>query len=196
MALMYSTEATISQDDRKILLDTARASIRHGLDQGKALEVNPADYPDDLQAERACFVTLHIGGELRGCIGHLQAVQPLISDVADNAWAAAFQDTRFAPLSRAEFPRLEIHISILSPPQAMSFSSQQDLLTQIRPGIDGLILEDGFRRGTFLPSVWESLPDAVDFLSHLKLKAGLPANYWSDNIKVSRYTSESISDAN
>ena len=121
-------------------------------------------------------------------------MQPLIEDVAENAWAAAFRDPRFAPLSQAEFPRLEIHISILSPPQAMSYSSQQDLLTQIRPGIDGLILEEGYRRGTFLPSVWESLPEAADFLSHLKLKAGLPANYWSDKIKVSRYTSESISD--
>lgn len=195
MALMYSTETTIRQPDRIILLDTARSSIRHGLDQGKALEVNADDYSEDLQAECACFVTLQIAGELRGCIGHLQAVQPLINDVAENAWAAAFQDPRFAPLSQAEFPRLEIHISILSPPQAMSFSSQQDLLTQIRPGIDGLILEDGYRRGTFLPSVWESLPDAPDFLDHLKLKAGLPASYWSDNIKVSRYTSESISDA-
>jgi AmmeMemoRadiSam system protein A len=192
---MYSTEATINQTDRNVLLDTARSSIQHGLESGKALAVNSADYPDELQAERACFVTLQIAGELRGCIGHLQAVQPLIRDVAENAWAAAFQDPRFAPLSQAEFPRLEIHISILSPPLAMSFTSQQDLLAQIRPGIDGLILEDGYRRGTFLPSVWESLPEVSDFLAHLKLKAGLPASYWSDSIRVSRYTSESITDA-
>lgn len=193
-ALMYSAETTISQPGRKILLDTAKSSIQHGLDHGKALAVNAPDYPAELQPERACFVTLHINGELRGCIGHLQATQPLINDVAENAWAAAFQDSRFAPLSEAEFPRLEIHISILSPPQAMSFTSQQDLLSQIRPDIDGLILEDDYGRGTFLPSVWESLPDKSDFFSHLKLKAGLPANYWSDSIKVSRYTSESFSD--
>ena len=192
---MCSTETTINQPDRNILLDIARSSIQHGLDHGKALKVHTADYPDELQAQRACFVTLQIAGELRGCIGHLQAMQPLIDDVAENAWAAAFQDPRFAPLSQTEFPRLEIHISILSPPQAMTFTSQQDLLAQIRPGIDGLILEDDYRRGTFLPSVWESLPDAQDFLAHLKLKAGLPASYWSDNIRVSRYTSESITDA-
>jgi len=189
---MCSVETTISQPGRKILLDTARASIQQGLDYGKPIETNPADYPAELQAERACFVTLQIAGELRGCIGHLQAMQALISDVAENAWAAAFQDSRFGPLSQAEFHRLEIHISILSPPQAMSFTSQQDLLSQIRPGIDGLILEDSYRRGTFLPSVWESLPDKADFLAHLKVKAGLPANYWSDSVKVSRYTSESI----
>ncbi len=191
---MCSAETTINPSDRNLLLETARASIQHGLDQGKALEVHTADYPDELQAERACFVTLQIAGELRGCIGHLQAMQPLIDDVAENAWAAAFQDPRFAPLSQAEFPRLEIHISILSPPQAMTFTSQEDLLAQIRPGIDGLILEDGYRRGTFLPSVWESLPDTSDFLAHLKLKAGFPANYWSDKIRISRYTSESITD--
>ena len=195
MVLMYSAKASINQSDRNVLLDTARSSIQHGLDFGRALEVNASYYPETLQAERACFVTLQLAGELRGCIGHLQAVQPLINDVAENAWAAAFQDSRFAPLSRAEFPGLEIHISILSPPQAMSFSSQEDLLAQIRPGVDGLILEDGYRRGTFLPSVWESLPEAREFLDHLKLKAGLPANYWSDKIRVSRYTSESITDA-
>lgn len=192
---MCSAETTINLPDRKVLLETARASIQHGLDHGKALEVDTADYPDELQAERACFVTLQIAGELRGCIGHLQAMQPLIDDVAENAWAAAFQDPRFAPLSQAEFSRLEIHISILSPPRVMNFTSQEDLLAQIRPGIDGLILEDGYRRGTFLPSVWESLPDASDFLAHLKLKAGFPANYWSDSIRISRYTSESITDA-
>jgi len=191
---MCSAETTINQSDRGILLETARASIQHGLDQGKTLKVTTADYPDELQAQRACFVTLQIAGELRGCIGHLQAMQPLIDDVAENAWAAAFKDPRFAPLSQAEYPRLEIHISILSPPQAMTFTSQEDLLTQIRPGIDGLILEDDYRRGTFLPSVWESLPEAADFLAHLKLKAGFPANYWSDKIRISRYTSESITD--
>ena len=192
---MYSTETTINQTGRETLLEIARSSIQHGLDHGKALEVDTADYPDELQAERACFVTLQIAGELRGCIGHLQAMQPLIDDVAENAWAAAFQDPRFAPLSQAEYPRLEIHISVLSPPQAMTFTSQQNLLAQIRPGIDGLILEDGYRRGTFLPSVWKSLPEASDFLAHLKLKAGFPANYWSDKIRISRYTSESITDA-
>ncbi len=185
---MYSTE------NSKTLMHNARASIQHGLDHGKPMTVNSANYAEELQTERACFVTLQINGQLRGCIGHLQAMQPLISDVVENAWAAAFEDPRFPTLGQTEFSQLEIHISILSPPKSMSFASEKELLSQIRPNIDGLILQDGFRRGTFLPSVWESLPDKQDFLSQLKVKAGLPVNYWSDSIEVSRYTSESITD--
>ncbi len=191
---MYSSNTSVGRSSRKILLDIARASIQHGLNQGKPLRIDPADYPMELQVEQACFVTLQIAGELRGCIGHLQAMQPLVRDVTENAWAAAFKDPRFPPLRQSEFNRLEIHISILSPPQTMWFTSQQDLLSQIRPGIDGLILTEGRRRGTFLPSVWESLPDKADFLAHLKNKAGLATDYWSDSIEISRYTSESITE--
>lgn len=175
-----------------MLLGVAAGSIEHGLNQGSALEPDPRDYPAALQAERASFVTLQIEGALRGCIGVLEAIRPLVMDVAHNAFAAAFEDPRFPPLSRAELPHLEIHISILTPPQAMQFSSEADLLGQIRPGIDGLILEDRGRRGTFLPSVWEQLPNPAEFLEHLRHKAGLPARYWSDTLAVSRYTSESF----
>ena len=144
--------------------------------------------------ERATFVTLNKFGELRGCIGHLEAIQPLIADVAENAFNAAFRDPRFQPVTASEFGDLEVHISVLSPPEPMVFTSEADLLRQIRPGIDGLILEDGAYRGTFLPSVWEQLPDPAQFLAHLKMKAGLPPNYWSDTLKVSRYTTESFSE--
>jgi AmmeMemoRadiSam system protein A len=131
-------------------------------------------------------------GELRGCIGSLEAYRPLVEDVAHNAYAAAFSDPRFTPLSETELIDVEFHISVLTPAAPMHFESEADLLSQLRPGIDGLVLEDAGHRGTFLPSVWESLPDAAQFLQHLKMKAGLPADYWSDNLKVSRYTSESF----
>jgi AmmeMemoRadiSam system protein A len=177
---------------RNILLDTASASIRHGLDTGSALEPDINAYDQTLQAERACFVTLHRNHNLRGCIGHLEAVQPLILDVAENAFAAAFKDPRFAPLEESEMDGLDIHISILTLPQPLLFSSEQDLLSRLRPGIDGLILEDGAHRGTFLPSVWNSLADPESFLRHLKLKAGLPENYWSDTVTIQRYETESF----
>jgi len=146
--------------------------------------------PAELNERRATFVTLTIGGQLRGCIGMLEACRPLAEDVAANACAAAFEDPRFPPLTKKEFEKLEIHISVLSPPEELNFSSEEDVLRQIRPGIDGLILQDGFHRGTFLPSVWEELPQKELFWAHLKLKAGLPADYWSDTVRVFHYTTE------
>ena len=127
---------------------------------------------------------MHRNQELRGCIGILEPLRPLAEDIAYNAWAAAFSDSRFMPVSASELDDLDIHISILGTPEEMDFTSEHDLVKQIRPGVDGLILEKGFNKGTFLPSVWDSLTDSREFLNHLKLKAGLPANYWSDNIKI------------
>jgi len=183
-----------SPEARRTLLDLAQRSIAHGLDRGIPLRVDPGDYPEPLQAQRATFVTLHLHGELRGCIGHLEAVQPLVRDVVENAYAAAFRDPRFPPVSQQELPALELHISILTPPEPMTFATEADLLAQIRPGIDGLILTEGQARGTFLPSVWESLAEPRDFLHHLKRKAGLPADHWSDRVRVERYTTESFGD--
>ena len=184
----------MSPEDRATLLDLARRSVAHGLDHGAPLPVDPTGYPEPLRAELAAFVTLHLHGALRGCIGHLEAVQPLVRDVAENAYAAAFRDPRFPPLTRQELQGLAVHISVLAAPEPMTFASEADLLGQIRPGIDGLILTEGRARGTFLPSVWESLPDRRDFLNHLKRKAGLPADHWSDRVQVARYTTESFGD--
>lgn len=194
MALMSSTEIhdRFNAEERKVLLGIAADSIHEGLESGSPVQLNLADYPENLQEKLACFVTLNINHNLRGCIGHLAAVQPLVLDVAENAYSAAFRDPRFQPLSKDEFREVSIHISILSPSEPMSFSDEQDLLRQIRPGIDGLILEEGHYRGTFLPSVWESLKTPEEFLNHLKMKAGLPAHHWSDRIKVQRYTTESF----
>ncbi|MCR4348174.1 MAG: AmmeMemoRadiSam system protein A [Sulfuricaulis sp.] len=173
------------------LLESARESIRKGL-CGESLAVKATDYPEALRQKRATFVTLHVEGKLHGCVGTLEARKPLVEDVVSNAWSAAFHDSRFPALTWPEFEQLEIHISILSPPEPMTFSSEADLLAQLRPHVDGLIIEDGHHRGTFLPSVWEQLPSPRDFLRQLKLKAGLNQDYWSKNIHVHRYTAESV----
>lgn len=141
---------------------------------------------------RATFVTLEILGKLCGCIGTLEAIRSLAEDIAHNAYAAAFRDPRFPPVRQWDIERLDIHLSLLTPAEPVSFTSEDDLLQQLAAGEDGLILEEGLRRGTFLPSVWESLPNPRTFLQHLKLKAGLPKDYWSDSIRIYRYRTEAI----
>ena len=180
----------MQETQRQLLLQIARESIRHGLERGIPMPVSSED--PELLRPGASFVTLEREGELRGCIGSLEPRQALVRDVADNAFNAAFRDPRFPPLSEREFDEIDIHISILSPTEPMHFTSEDDLLKQLRPGIDGLVLQEGRQRGTFLPQVWESLPEPVDFLNHLKRKAGLPMNYWSPSLRVERYTVESI----
>lgn len=156
------------------------------------MAVDPGGFPESLRVIRATFVTLEVHHELRGCIGTLEARRPLIQDVAHNAGAAAFEDPRFAPVTQAEAGVLAIHISILSPMEAVAFTDEADLLGQVRPGIDGLVLEDRGKRGTFLPTVWEKVRDPARFLAHLKAKAGLPADHWSPSLRVWRYTVESV----
>lgn len=139
-------------------------------------------------AERgAVFVTLMKGGELRGCIGSLEAWRPLRDDVVANARAAAFNDPRFSPLQAEELPKIRVEVSLLTPARPMSFSSEADAIGQLRPNIDGVILEYAGHRGTFLPQVWESLAEPRQFMGQLKRKAGLPADFWSQDIKLSRY---------
>lgn len=184
---------SLNESHKSTLIQIARDSIAHGLKTGKPLRIDIEDYPPELVVDRATFVTLERQGQLRGCIGMLEAIRPLVTDVAENAFSAAFRDPRFPPLADEEFSDLDLHISILSPAEPMHFDSEQHLITQLQSGIDGLILQEGHRRGTFLPSVWEQLPDAALFLRHLKQKAGLPADYWSDTIKVSRYSTEMFS---
>jgi AmmeMemoRadiSam system protein A len=184
--------STLCEEEHILLHRIAREAVEYGLRKGGHLPVDASRYPRPLREPGASFVTLKKHGELRGCIGSLEAYRPLVEDVAHNAYAAAFSDPRFTPLSEAELIDVEFHISVLTPAVQMYFESEADLLRQIQPGIDGLVLEDGGHRGTFLPSVWESLPDAAQFLQHLKMKAGLPADYWSDSLKVSRYASESF----
>lgn len=182
----------LNKANRQLLLQTAREAIRQGLDNGRLLPMNSEDYPKPCRENRATFVTLTIDMQLRGCIGSLQAERALIIDIAENAYAAANKDPRFPPVQEQEFEQLKIQLSILSPSTPLFFNSESDLLEQIRPGIDGLILEYNLKRGTFLPSVWAQLPTAKEFLRHLKQKAGLNPNFWSEQINIYRYTTESI----
>ena len=185
-SLNMSTD--LSKEAESVLLQVAREAIAHMLTYGCRMHVDLDKYASELHEKRATFVTLHLYQELRGCVGSLEAYQPLATDVAYNAYAAAFCDPRFSALTEDEFKDVEIHITILNPAEEISFKSEEDLLSQLRPHVDGLILSDGDRRGTFLPAVWESLPEPREFLKHLKLKAGLPVNYWSDTLRVKRYT--------
>lgn len=179
-------------EERQQLLDLAADAIEHAV-YGEVLAVELDRYAAGLQRQAATFVTLRREGELRGCIGALTAKQALALDVVENAVGAALHDPRFFALTAAELAGLRIHISVLSALAPLSFASEQELLTQLRPGVDGLLLELGACRGTFLPSVWETLPAPRDFLHQLKRKAGLPHDYWSADLRISRYTTESFS---
>ena len=140
-----------------------------------------------LQDLGVTFVTLTQDGQLRGCIGSLEAHRTLADDVAENAVAAAFRDPRFPPLTSDELDRTRVEVSLLEPAQPFVFADEDDALARLRPGRDGLILTHGLRRATFLPQVWETLPNARQFLAQLKLKAGLPADFWDKKITLSRY---------
>jgi len=182
----------MNPESKKILLDTARISIEHGLEFGTTMIIHAKDYPQELQKKQGTFVTLKIHHELRGCMGVLSPLRPIIEDVALNAYAAAFRDMRFSKLTQKEFLELSISLSILNPAKPIKFSSEQDLINKIRPGVDGLILEEGSQHATYLPSVWEGVSGPKEFLESLKVKAGLTKEYWSDTIEIKRYTTENI----
>ena len=165
------------------LLQLARAAIARELGQQAPAA---ADLPE-LHAPGATFVTLTQNGELRGCIGSLQAWRPLIDDVRDNARNAAFRDPRFAPLEVGELPLTGVEVSLLTAPQPIAFTSEADALGQLRPDVDGVIFSAAGRRSTFLPQVWEQLPEPAIFMARLKQKAGLPANYWGPDVRLERY---------
>ena len=187
MVLMSFTE--LNTEDKNLLLETAKKSISYGLQHHCALPIKPGNFSKLLQTIGATFVTLNINGQLRGCIGTLEAHQPLITDVSEHAFAAAFEDPRFPAVAEHEIDQLEISISILTPSEPVNFISEKDLLTQLRPGVDGLIFQSGFHKATFLPAVWEQLKQPEDFLNHLKLKAGLNENDWPADVRISRYES-------
>jgi AmmeMemoRadiSam system protein A len=172
------------------LLAHARSAIAHRL----GVTSVPKPHAPFLDDPGATFVTIRVEGELRGCVGSLQPRRPLGEDVRANAQAAAFDDPRFPPLARAEYDALEVEVSVLSHSAPISVASERELHAQLRPGIDGVTLQCGGRRATFLPQVWESLPDPRDFLGHLKRKAGLPVDFWSDELAISRYTVEKFTE--
>nr|VFK38193.1 MAG: uncharacterized protein, PH0010 family/AmmeMemoRadiSam system protein A [Candidatus Kentron sp. SD]VFK42999.1 MAG: uncharacterized protein, PH0010 family/AmmeMemoRadiSam system protein A [Candidatus Kentron sp. SD]VFK78599.1 MAG: uncharacterized protein, PH0010 family/AmmeMemoRadiSam system protein A [Candidatus Kentron sp. SD] len=190
-----SESGGFSAREREILLGIARDSIEHGLARGKSLSLDPATFSAPLREKRATFVTLEREGRLRGCIGSLQARYSLVEDLAENAFSAAFRDPRFSPLVRAEWEEVSVKISLLTPATPMVFASEVDLIDQLRPGVDGLILTAGPRRATFLPAVWGSLTEPAEFLRHLKIKAGLAPGDWPSDVAVSRYGTEQIDES-
>ncbi|MEO8039746.1 MAG: AmmeMemoRadiSam system protein B [Betaproteobacteria bacterium] len=169
-----------------VLLPIARATIARQL----GVQLTAREDAPFLKEVGATFVTLQRNGQLRGCIGSLEARRPLLDDLKHNARAAAFLDPRFRPLSLREFDDVRIEVSILSASTPIEFRDEPDLLTQLVPHVDGLILEQGAHRGTFLPQVWESLPTPAAFLAHLKQKAGLAPDFWSRELRVARYSVE------
>jgi hypothetical protein len=173
------------QIEGHILLDVARARIAESL--GMEIDISLPLAGAWLSAHGATFVTLTKYGELRGCIGTLEAHRPLIEDVQENAYAAAFRDPRFSPLRVEEFDVVSVEISLLSDPEPMVVETEAEAMTRLRPHIDGVVLEYGQHRSTFLPQVWEQLPDPQQFLKHLKRKAGLAADFWAADLRLSRY---------
>jgi len=173
-----------------VLVDIAIEAIREQLGLARAAERSDPW----LRQPAATFVTLREDGELRGCIGSIDARRPLGQDVAHNARAAAFKDPRFAPVGRDEVDALDVEVSLLSAREPFAAASEVDALAQLRPGIDGVYLEYGGASATFLPQVWESLPDPLVFLGELRRKAGLSARFWHPDVKLSRYTVEKFRD--
>jgi AmmeMemoRadiSam system protein A len=173
-----------------VLVAIAREAIAEQLGQGVVLA---RDAPW-LAQPAASFVTLHLDALLRGCVGSIDARRPLAQDVAANARAAAFRDSRFEPLTIAEFDEVAIEVSVLSPRTALAAASEAEAAGRLRPGVDGVYLEYADHAATFLPQVWESLPDPVDFLAALRQKALLPARFWDPAIRLTRYTVERFGD--
>jgi uncharacterized protein len=168
----------LNATDQDILLNIARQALENAVRGEPLPQINLDDLPPALQAQGASFVTLTVAGNLRGCIGALDPYQPLAFDVQEHAVAAALQDCRFPRVKPAELPHIQIEVSALTPRTRLSYQSPQDLVTKLRPHIDGVILQDGFRKATFLPQVWDKLPDPKEFLTHLCMKMGGSGDLW------------------
>ena len=181
-----------TKEQGKLLVELARRTIGDKLGQPQAAEqlaeLSDRLRKDPYQVHRATFVTLSKAGQLRGCIGSLAAMEPVTVNLSKNALNAAFHDPRFQPLSADDFGQIEIDISILTEPTPLEYSTAQDLLDNLRPGVDGVIIRKGAASATFLPQVWEQLPTAQQFLSHLCMKAGLSSKAWQDSeLEVETY---------
>lgn len=184
----------IEPEERGRLLELARASLSHGLLNGRALPVALQQWPAQLCEPAATFVTLRRADELLGCIGSLQACRPLVRDIAENAYAAGARDPRFAPLQASELAEVGLEISVLTPPKVLNVAGLGELLAQIEPDVDGLILEWQGRSSTFLPAVWRQLPQPSDFLRQLWRKAGLEPEFWAPGMAFYRYQAISFHD--
>ena len=171
-------EDQLTPEERSVLLKQARLALAQGVSGAPLKPLHLEDFPPKLREPGVTFVTLTINGQLRGCVGALEAYQPLIEDVREHTISAALRDFRFSPVLPDELAAIEIEISRLTAPQLFAYRNAEDLLAKLRPGIDGVVLSDGLRRATFLPQVWEKLPEPELFLEHLCQKMGAPANLW------------------
>ena len=168
----------LSAQEKEILLRLARQAMQAGVRQQPLPTFERLELTQRLREPGASFVTLTMNGNLRGCIGALEPYQPLVEDVREHAVAAALEDYRFPPVSEKELPQIRIEISRLTLPQVLSYSSADDLLARLHPGVDGVILRDGMRRATYLPQVWEKVPDPQEFLASLCQKMGAGPDSW------------------
>lgn len=192
-AFVVTPSALVPTDESRLLHVAARA-ISEGCRESEHGPWLPdaEQHPPPLRELRATFVALHRHGALRGCRGSLAANEPLVVNVARSAAAAAFADYRFPAVTAEELADLHIHISILSPFETIAFTSEAELLSQLQPGIHGVLLRHESQQGVFLPSVWEKVPAPQEFLEHLKIKAGLAADFWSSELRAERFTVESL----
>ena len=178
----------LSEEEGKELLNVARETIGSAFSEQKTGGTEEAVFSPGFSERRGTFVTLTINGGLRGCIGHIVPQETLLEGVKVNAIQAAFRDPRFKPLSRNEFDHVKIEVSILTEPMPLPYSDADDLKNKLRPGKDGVIIKKGYQQATFLPQVWEQLPEREDFLAHLCLKAGLSGDAWKhEKLQVSTY---------
>jgi len=185
---------TLDEKDRRALLLLARTAIAAHVKPDLQPE-RPQEPGPDLLQPRGCFVTLHKHGNLRGCIGTIEPKRPLVESVEENACNAAFRDPRFPPVTAAELEQIEIEVSVLTPPAVLDFQGPEDLLAQLRPGVDGVILSKGWYGSTFLPQVWDQLPRAETFLHHLCQKAGLSGECWKQpDVIIKTYQAEYFSE--
>ena len=178
------------------LLEIVKKSLEHAVLRKPPYRPERKNFNDVLFDKGASFVTLHKNGNLRGCIGSLLPVKAIAADLADNAYSAAMQDKRFSPVKPREFKDITFTISLLTNFEQINFNSYEDLLSKIQPEVDGLFLQDGKREGVFLPAVWKELPDKHEFITQLKIKAGLSPTYWSDKIKFFRFRTVEIQNDN
>jgi AmmeMemoRadiSam system protein A len=168
----------LTDDERKYLLSLARQSIENYLNNTSLPSLREDALASKLEEQGASFVTLTYKGYLRGCVGALEPYQSLVEDVREHAIAAAFQDFRFPPVQASEMKDISIEISYLTRPELLSYENPDDLLRKLRPDIDGVVIQDGMRRATFLPQVWEKIPDPTDFLDQLCMKMGAARDLW------------------
>ena len=168
----------LTKEEQSQLLRLAREALESGVAGAYLPPINLTGLSKSLQEDGASFVTLTIDGNLRGCIGTLEPYQPLAEDVREHAVAAALNDYRFPPVNASEVARIQIEISRLTTPEPLLYQDTNDLLRKLRPGIDGVVLKDHWKRATFLPQVWEKIPDPQEFLSHLCHKMGVPIDTW------------------